>query len=140
MVEEVVMHHRKWHKHPRMKFLHHSLMLKTLIFIALTSVLHAQSVKLIFDTDMGNDVDDAQALAMIHSLQSRGTLELLAVTSTKDHPLSAPFTDALNTFYGCPKIRIAACAPDAALCSRERRMACAVNPRSAGILSVEYVD
>ena len=36
----------------------------------------------IFDTDMGNDVDDALALAMIHALQSRGECELLAVTIT----------------------------------------------------------
>ncbi len=57
-------------------------------------------VKLIYDTDMGNDVDDALALAVIHALQSRGECELLAVTITKDHPQSAPFIDAVNTFYG----------------------------------------
>ncbi len=65
-------------------------------------------VKLIFDTDMGNDIDDAMALAMIHSLQRRGSVELLAVTSTKDHPLSAAFIDALNTYYGSPDIPIGA--------------------------------
>ena len=63
-------------------------------------------VKLIFDTDMGNDVDDAMALAMIHALEKRGACELLAVTSTKDHPLSAAFIDALNTFYGQPGVPI----------------------------------
>lgn len=57
-------------------------------------------VKLIFDTDMGNDVDDALALGMIHALQSRGECELLCVTATKDHPLAAPYLDAINTFYG----------------------------------------
>jgi inosine-uridine nucleoside N-ribohydrolase len=60
----------------------------------------AEPVKLIFDTDMGNDVDDALALAMIHSLQSRGECELLAVTITKDHEECAPYIDAINTFYG----------------------------------------
>ncbi len=63
-------------------------------------------VKLIYDTDMGNDVDDALALAVIHALQSRGECELLAVTITKDHPQSAPFIDAVNTFYGRPDIPI----------------------------------
>lgn len=63
-------------------------------------------VKLIFDTDMGNDVDDALALAVIHTLERRGACELLAVTSTKDHPKSAAFIDALNTFYGRPDIPI----------------------------------
>ncbi len=63
-------------------------------------------VKLIFDTDMGNDIDDAMALAMIHTLERRGACELLAVTSTKDHPKSAAYIDAVNTFYGRPDIPI----------------------------------
>ncbi|MBN2310144.1 MAG: nucleoside hydrolase [Candidatus Hydrogenedentes bacterium] len=57
-------------------------------------------VPLIFDTDIGNDVDDALALGVIHALQSRGECELIAVTITKDHGLCAPFVDAVNTFYG----------------------------------------
>lgn len=65
-------------------------------------------VKLIYDTDMGNDVDDALALGVIHALQDRGECELLAVTITKDEPLSAPFIDAVNTFYGRPDIPIGA--------------------------------
>jgi len=65
-------------------------------------------VKLIFDTDMGNDIDDAMALAMIHTLQRRGAVNLLAVTSTKDHPKSAAYIDAVNTFYGYPDIPIGA--------------------------------
>ena len=63
-------------------------------------------VKLIFDTDMGNDVDDALALGVIHALQSRGECELLAVTVTKDETLAAPYIDAVNTFYGRPDIPI----------------------------------
>ena len=57
-------------------------------------------VKLIYDTDMGNDVDDGFALGVIHNLQSRGECELLAVTITKDHDQAAPFTDLLNHYYG----------------------------------------
>lgn len=57
-------------------------------------------VPLIFDTDIGNDVDDVLALGVIHALQSRGECELLAVTITKDHELCGPFVDAVNTFYG----------------------------------------
>lgn len=55
---------------------------------------------------MGNDVDDSLALAMLHSLQSRGESELLAVTLTKDHPEVAPYVDAINTFYGRGNIPI----------------------------------
>ena len=60
----------------------------------------APRVPFIFDTDIGNDVDDVLALGMIHSLQTRGICELLAVTITKDNELAAPYTDAINTFYG----------------------------------------
>jgi inosine-uridine nucleoside N-ribohydrolase len=62
--------------------------------------LRAAPVRLIFDTDMGNDVDDAVALAMIHALESRGEAKLVAVTVTKDNRWAAPFIDAMNTFYG----------------------------------------
>lgn len=74
--------------------------------LAIASSLPAAPVKLIFDTDMGNDIDDAIALAMIHSLQKRGACELLAVTITKDHPQAAGFVDAVNTFYGYPDVPI----------------------------------
>ncbi|WP_339729419.1 nucleoside hydrolase [uncultured Gimesia sp.] len=61
-------------------------------------------MKLIFDTDIGNDIDDALALAVLHALQSRGECELLAVTSSKDNPYSALYCDVVNTFYGRPEI------------------------------------
>jgi len=63
-------------------------------------------VPLVFDTDIGNDVDDALALGVIHALDSRGECQLLAVTVTKDEPLSAPFIDAVNTFYGRGEVPI----------------------------------
>lgn len=80
--------------------------LVTLLFCALCGLSQAAPVKLIFDTDMGNDVDDLMALAMIHNLQKRGACELLAVTITKDHPQAAAFVDAVNTLYGYPDIPI----------------------------------
>lgn len=78
--------------------------MKHLLFslFALASLAQAAPVKFIFDTDMGNDVDDLMALAMIHNLQKRGACELLAVTVTKDHPQAAAFVDAVNTLYGYP--------------------------------------
>lgn len=63
-------------------------------------------VPLIFDTDMGNDIDDALALGMIHALQSRGECRLLAVTLSKDHDDAGPFCDLVNTFYGWGDIPI----------------------------------
>ncbi len=67
---------------------------------AASPVAGAEPVRLIFDTDMGNDIDDALALGVIHALQTRGECQLLAVTSTKDNPYSAAYIDLVNTFYG----------------------------------------
>ena len=77
-----------------------------LAFLALVGLAQAAPVKLIFDTDMGNDVDDLMALVMIHNLQKRGACDLLAVTVTKDHPQAAAFVDAVNTLYGYPDVPI----------------------------------
>ena len=55
---------------------------------------------------MGNDIDDTLALAMLHALASRGEVNLLAVTATKDNPQVAPAIDALDTFYHRPDIPI----------------------------------
>ncbi len=69
-------------------------------------------VKIIFDTDMGNDVDDALALALTHALQNRGVCELLAVTLTHPSPDAAAYVSAFNTFYGRPGIPVGV-TPDA---------------------------
>ncbi len=63
-------------------------------------------VNLIFDTDIGNDCDDAMALAVIHALQNRNACRLLAVTLTNPDPLAGRLIDAINTFYGRPDIPI----------------------------------
>ena len=86
--------------------------MKTLIALMLVTLpmaaLKAEPVRIIFDTDLGNDIDDALALGMIHSLETRGACNLLAVTTTKDHPLSAALIDAINTFYGIPDVPVGA--------------------------------
>ena len=66
----------------------------------------AQAVPVIFDTDMGNDVDDALALAMLHALESRGECRLIGVTVTKDNPWAPVFVDLVNTFYGRGQIPV----------------------------------
>jgi len=68
--------------------------------------LGAQPAPLIFDTDMGNDIDDALALAVIHALESRGEARLLAVTVTKDNPYAPLYCDLVNHFYGRGKIPV----------------------------------
>lgn len=70
---------------------------------ALASV---HNVPVIFDTDMGNDIDDALALGMLHGLESRRECRLIAVTITKDNEWAAPYVDLVNAFYGRPTIPI----------------------------------
>ena len=78
------------------------------LFFCSLGVSHAEPVPVIFDTDIGNDVDDVLALGMLHSLEARGACKLLAVTLTIDAPKAAAFTDAVNTFYGRGGIPIGA--------------------------------
>src|SRR5258708_35515307 len=75
---------------------------KRLLVLAALAVMSAiaQPTPVIFDTDMGNDVDDALALAMLHALESRGECRIIAVTITKDNPWAAVYVDLVNSFYG----------------------------------------
>lgn len=63
-------------------------------------------VKIIFDTDMLTDCDDAAALGMLHKLADRGEAEILATMVTSSYPFSAPVVDAINTYYNRPHIPI----------------------------------
>lgn len=70
--------------------------------------IRAAPVKLILDTDMSGDADDAGTLALLHALADRGECELLAtVVNRKDKTnASAAAVDAINTWYGRPGIPI----------------------------------
>ena len=88
-------------------------MLRSLQIFVITALLAAcftarasEPVRLILDTDIGNDVDDALALAMIHALENRGEVHLLAVTITKDNRYAAPFVDLVDNYYGRPGIPV----------------------------------
>ena len=60
----------------------------------------SEPVKIILDTDIGEDSDDAGALAVAHALADLGEAEILAIgTSVNvDYPVLA--VDAINTWYG----------------------------------------
>ncbi len=60
----------------------------------------ADKIKIIFDTDIGGDCDDAGALAMLHRLCDLGEAELLAVTACYASPYVAGCIDAINCYYG----------------------------------------
>lgn len=54
----------------------------------------------IFDTDMGNDVDDALALAMLYRYADEGLVDLLGIMVNKNDPASAEYIDMVATWYG----------------------------------------
>jgi inosine-uridine nucleoside N-ribohydrolase len=80
--------------------------MRHLLLLLLSCALIFAQVPVIFDTDMGNDIDDALALALLHALESRGECHIVAVTITKDNPWAAPYIDLVNTFYRRPDIPI----------------------------------
>ena len=63
-------------------------------------------IKVIFETDMGNDVDDALALDMLIKYAEDEKIELLGISSNKRDEGSVEFIDAMTTWYGYPEIPI----------------------------------
>ena len=68
-------------------------------------------VKIILDTDMGSDCDDAAALAILHELADEGKCELLAVTHCYQGKQLAGCIDAINRYYGRSDIPVGAFLP-----------------------------
>ena len=65
-----------------------------------------EPIKIIFDTDMGNDVDDVVALDMFYKYMDEGKVNLLGIISSKREGGSVKFIDAMNTLYGYPNIPV----------------------------------
>jgi inosine-uridine nucleoside N-ribohydrolase len=63
-------------------------------------------INVIFDTDMWLDIDDALALAMLHALQDRHEINLVAVTVSTDLKWCASYVDLVDTFYGHSQVPV----------------------------------
>jgi inosine-uridine nucleoside N-ribohydrolase len=74
--------------------------MRLILLLLSFSVICSAQMPVIFDTDMGNDVDDALALAMLHALTSRGECRLLGVTLTNANASAVPYVRLVNAFYG----------------------------------------
>ena len=77
--------------------------LLVIIIILLPAHIIAQdslAKKIIYETDMCADVDDAGGLAILHALANNGEAEILAVCFNEVHPSGAAAIDAINTWYG----------------------------------------
>ena len=66
----------------------------------------AERIRVIYDTDMGNDTDDILGLIMLHRYTDLGMVDLIGVCSSKEHPYSARYIDLLNTWYRHPDIPV----------------------------------
>ena len=65
-----------------------------------------EPVKIIFETDLGNDIDDALALDMLYKYMDTGKAELLAICLNKEGRAPAEYADIMNTWYGYPDVPI----------------------------------
>lgn len=65
-----------------------------------------QPVRVIFETDIGGDIDDALAQDMLYKYADQGKVEILAVMSNRDNDFCLRYIDILNTWFGYPEIPI----------------------------------
>ena len=65
-----------------------------------------EPVKVIFDTDMYTDFDDAGALACLHALADAGECEILATVSNTRDCMSVAMCEIINAYYGRPDIPV----------------------------------
>ena len=68
--------------------------------------IQAQRQSIIFETDMGNDVDDALAIDMLYKYARQGQIRLMAVMLNKEGEFPPRYIDLLNTWYGQRRIPI----------------------------------
>lgn len=67
------------------------------------------AVRIILDTDMGSDCDDAGALALLHRYADLGKAEITGcIYSSGKVPYGAGIIEAINIYYGRPDIPIGA--------------------------------
>lgn len=64
-------------------------------------------LNIIFETDVGNDVDDALALDMLYKYAEQGRIRLLGISINKEGVAPIEFADILNTWYGQKDVPIA---------------------------------
>ncbi|MEH1098474.1 nucleoside hydrolase [Micromonospora sp. CPCC 205561] len=84
----------------------------TLIVAGPTAPAHAADpVRIIFDTDVEDDVDDAGAVATLHALADNGEAQILAMMVNTNSQWGAPALDAMNTWYGRPSVPIGTLKP-----------------------------
>jgi inosine-uridine nucleoside N-ribohydrolase len=75
--------------------------------------MHAEPVKVIFDSDMGPDFDDVGAITILHALAAKGECEILATMASDGYPYIAPTLEVFNRYFQKSNIPIGVPGPDA---------------------------
>ncbi|MCG3199053.1 MAG: nucleoside hydrolase [Candidatus Omnitrophica bacterium] len=104
-----------------MQATHFPLILTPLLFLAAMMGL-AEGDKgadpapgILFDTDMGNDVDDALALGLLLEAEKRGAARALLVVSSNPNPWAVPGIRAILRYYGREEVPVGACMAETGL-------------------------
>ncbi|MBD0289065.1 MAG: nucleoside hydrolase, partial [Flavisolibacter sp.] len=63
-------------------------------------------VRIILDTNIDSDVDDVEAVAMVHALAGQKKVDLLGIIVTSDDPYAPLCVSALNKYFGRPRLPI----------------------------------
>ena len=67
--------------------------------VLVSFICSAVPVKIILDTDMVGDYDDAGALAMLHAMADAGEAEILGVVACTPGSVSVSVIEIINRFF-----------------------------------------
>lgn len=65
-----------------------------------------KTVSLIFDSDIGPDYDDVGAIAILHNMEARGEVKILATVASNEYEGIAGVLDVFNTYFNRADIPI----------------------------------
>lgn len=80
--------------------------LLTLISLLVLNNVSLGQYRVILDADIDSDVDDVEALAMLHTLADQNKIKLIGVVVTSDDPYAALCTSAINAYFGRPRLPV----------------------------------
>jgi hypothetical protein len=97
------------------------MMVGLLVLVGETASAQRQQQRLIYDDDCSLDVDCVATLPILHTLEDRGEVKILAMVADSANPLSAPVMRLFARYGGHPKTLIGANQsndPATALCQK----------------------
>lgn len=78
----------------------------SLFYFCFIQIVGFAQVRIILDTDIDSDVDDVEAVAMVHALVDQKKVNLLGVIVTSDDPYAPLCVSALNKYFNRPRLPV----------------------------------